>query len=85
MVISVALDDVSTLVSVPAIQPVLPVLISAERIEDRIERLVFDETWNFVGFSLRTTSDIVEIPSLSSRFAKMLAEAMEKNLLVAVN
>jgi uncharacterized protein YegL len=86
MAITVSMDDVSIPVRVPgAVTPVVaPVPVPAKELEGKVEQLRFDEKGNFLGFTLRTVTRTVDFPSISSRLAEILAEAMEKNLTVII-
>jgi hypothetical protein len=87
MSISLMLDDVSIPVcmpfAVPTITPSLP--IHGGRLEGKVEQLRFDENGNFLGFTLRTLTRTVDYISLSSRLADILAESLEKNLMVIIS
>ena len=86
MAVTVSMDDVSMLVSVPVtVPPVVPTLpVHAAKPEGKVEQLRFDEKGNFRGFSLQTLRGSIDFPSISSRLSEVLAEAMEKNLTVAI-
>jgi hypothetical protein len=86
MAVTVSMADVSIPVSVPVtVPPVVPTLPApAAKPEGKVEQLRFDEKGNFQGFSLQTISGSIDFPSISSRLAEVLAEAMEKDLTVAI-
>ena len=87
LAVSIVMDEVSISVRVPAaVTPVVtPVPVPAEKLEGKVEHLRFDEKGNFLGFTLRTVSGTIDFPSLSSRLAEVLAEAMEKDLTVLIS
>ena len=87
MAVTVGIDDVSIPVRVPvAVPPVIaPVPVPGKKLEGKTEQLRFDERGNFLGFTLRTVSGPIDFPSISSRLAEVLAEAMEKDLTVIIS
>ena len=86
MAVAVGMADVSIPVPVPVtFPPVVPTLPApVAKLEGKVEQLRFDEKGNFQGFSLQTLSGSIDFPSISSRLSKILAEAMEKDLTVAI-
>lgn len=84
MAVTIAMDDVSIPVSVPAVAPPVVTPVATAELEGKVEQLCFDERGNFLGFTLRTLGGTIDFPSLSSRLAEMLSEAIGKNLTVVI-
>jgi len=86
MAVTVSIADVSIPVSVPvAVPPVVPTLpVPTAKPEGKVEQLRFDQKGNFQGFSLKILGGSIDFPSIYSRLAEVLAEALEKDLTVAI-
>lgn len=83
--VTVSMDEVSIAVRAPVTVPAELIPAPEKKLEGKVEQLRFDEKGNFQGFTLRTLNESVEFQSMSSRLARVLMEAVEKDLTVIIS
>lgn len=83
--VTVSMDEVSIPVRAPVTVPAELIPAPEKKLEGKVEQLRFDEKGNFQGFTLRTLNESVEFQSMSSRLARVLVEAVEKDLTVIIS
>jgi hypothetical protein len=86
-VATISMEDVLIPVPMSTVVPpaTAPIPALTAELAGKVEQLRFDEKGNFLGFVLRTLTGMLDIASFSNRLAKLLADAMVKDLTVVIS